>query len=155
MHPIKNIPFSQIRKATQEKKRVLTAEGFRVVSVRECEWLRIKKQQDIASFLKTLKCIQPKCQLTFEKILEGVKNKELYGFLIVDIHTPEDLKHFCRDFPLIIKNTNISREDIGVYMHKVAEQHDLLKKPKKYLISSYFGKNFLINTEMAEFYLNL
>ena len=40
-------------------------------------------------------------------------------------------------------------------MQKVAEQHDLLKKPKKYLISSYFGKEILINTEMAEFYLNL
>ena len=40
-------------------------------------------------------------------------------------------------------------------MQKVAEQHDLLKKPKKYLISSYFGKEILINTEMAEFYLDL
>ena len=40
-------------------------------------------------------------------------------------------------------------------MQKVAEQHDLLKKSKKYLISSYFEKEILINTEMAEFYLNL
>ena len=37
MHPIKNIPFSEIRKITQEKKQTLTAEGFRVMSVRECE----------------------------------------------------------------------------------------------------------------------
>ena len=154
-HPIKNISFSQIRKATQEKKQALTEEGFRVVSIRECEWLRMKKQSEIVSFLKTLKCVQPKYQLSFEKILKGIENKELYGFLIVDIHTPEDSKHFCRDFPPIIKNTNIGREDIGVYMEKVAEQHDLLKKPKKYLISSYFGKEILINTEMAEFYLNL
>ena len=87
MHPFKKIPFNQIRKATQEKKRALTAEGFRVVSIRECEWLRIKKQPEIASFLKTLKCIQPKRQLALEKILKGVKNKELYGFPIVDIHT--------------------------------------------------------------------
>ena len=139
-HPIKNIPFSQIREATQEKKRALTAEGFRVLSIRECEWLRMKKQSEIVSFLKPLKCVQPKHQLSFEKIVKGVKNKELFGFLIVDIHTPEDLKHFCRDFPPIIKNINISREDIGVYKQKVAEQHDLLKKPKKHLISSYFGK---------------
>ena len=154
-HPIKNIPFSQIREATQEKKRALTTEGFRVVAIKECEWLRMKKQSEIVSFLKTLKCVQPRHQLSFEKILKGIENKELFGFLIVDIHTPENLKHFCRDFPPIIKNTNIAREDIGVYMEKVAEQHDLLKKPKKYLISSYFGKEILINTEMAEFYLNL
>ena len=36
-HPIKNIPFSQIREAMQEKKRALPTEGFRVVSIRECE----------------------------------------------------------------------------------------------------------------------
>ena len=48
-HPIKNIPFSQIREATQGKKRALTAEGFRVVSIRECEWLRMKKQSEIVS----------------------------------------------------------------------------------------------------------
>ena len=115
----------------RRKKRALTEEGFRVVSIRECEWLRMKKQSEIISFLKTLKCVQPKYQLSFEKFLKGIENKELYGFLIVDIHTPEDLKHFCRDFPPIIKNKNIAREDIGVYMEKVAEQHDLLKKTKK------------------------
>ena len=67
-HPIKNISFSQIRKATQETKRAFTEEGFRVVSIRECEWLRMKKQSEIVSFLKTLKCVQPKYQLSFEKI---------------------------------------------------------------------------------------
>ena len=93
--PVKNIPFSQIRKAIQEKKRAFTAEGFRVVSIRECECLRMKKQSEIVSFLKNLKCVQPKHQLSFEKIVKGIKNKELFGFLIVDIHIPEDLKHFC------------------------------------------------------------
>ena len=40
-------------------------------------------------------------------------------------------------------------------MQKVAKQNELLKKPKKYLIRSYFGKEFLINTKKIEFYLNL
>ena len=37
MHPIKSIPFSEIRKTTQEKERAITREGFQVVSVRECK----------------------------------------------------------------------------------------------------------------------
>ena len=53
-HPMKNIPFSQIREATQEKKRALTAEGFRVVSIRECEWLRMRKQSEIATETSTI-----------------------------------------------------------------------------------------------------
>ena len=131
--------WGEIRKTTQEKNKPLPQKEF--------EWCpsenvsgENKKTTRIAFFLKTLKCVQPKRQVGFEKILEGVKSKELYGFLIVDIHTPNDLKYFCQDFPPIIKNKNISREDIDVYMRKVAEQHDLLKRPKKYLISSYFEK---------------
>ena len=54
-HSIKNIPFSQIGEATQEKKRALTAEGFCVVSIRECKWLRMKKQSEIVSFFKNFK----------------------------------------------------------------------------------------------------
>ena len=40
-------------------------------------------------------------------------------------------------------------------MKNVAEEHHLLKKEQKYLISSYFGEKFLINSEMAKFYLEM
>ena len=79
----------------------------------------------------------------------------MYGFLIVDIHTPNELKEKFKDFPLIIKNSFISRKDIGDYMQNVAEEHDLLKKKQKYLISSYVAEKFLINSEMAKFYLEM
>ena len=39
-------------------------------------------------------------------------------------------------------------------MQKIAEQ-GFLKKPRKYLISSYFGEEIFINTRMAKFYLEL
>ena len=93
--------------------------------------------------------------MTFEKILEGIRNESLYGFLIVDIHTPDKLKENFKDFPLLIKNSFISLDDIGSYMKNVAEEHNLLKKEQKYFISSYFGEKFLINSEMAKFYLKM
>ena len=40
-------------------------------------------------------------------------------------------------------------------MKNVAEEHDVLKKEQKYLISSYFGEKFLINSKMAKFYLEM
>ena len=127
----------------------------RVVEMRECQWKQLAKRGDIATYLKTLKTVQPKRQLSFHKILEEVKNGTLYGFLLVDIHTPNHLKEKYKHFPLIIKITCVSRDDIGGYMRNVAEGHGLLKKPKKYLISSHFGKEILINTEMAKFYLEM
>ena len=101
----------------------------------------VGKRADIAVYLKTLKAVQLKKQLLFNKILEGVKNRTLYVFLLLDIHTPNYLEEKYKDFPLIIKNTFIFRDDFGEYMRSVAEEHGLLKKPKKYLIS-HFGKKF-------------
>ena len=73
----------------------------------------------------------------------------------MDIHTPNQLKKKCKDFPFSIKNTCVSKDDIGEYIRNVAEEHGQLKKRQKYLISSHFGKEILINTEMAKFYLEM
>ena len=141
-HPLRNIPHEIIREETKNNKKRLEKEGFRVMEMRECEWLKIRKQPEVSRFLKTLKSVTPKRRLSFEKILDGVRNESLYGFLIVDIHTPDELKEKFKDFPLIIKNSFVSLDDIGDYMKSVAEEHHLLKKEQKYLISSYFGEIF-------------
>ena len=99
--------------------------------------------------------MEPCNQLTFEKIIEGMQSEFLFGLLICSIHTPEELTPKFSDFPPIIKNTMISRSGIGEYMQKIAEEQGFLKKPRKYLISSYFGEEILINTRMAKFYLDL
>ena len=74
IHPVKKIPHSEIRKATLEKKRLLEAEGFTVVEMRECQWKQLVKRADIVAYLKILMAVQPKSQLPFNKILKGVKN---------------------------------------------------------------------------------
>ena len=67
IHPVKKIPHSEVRKATLENKRRLEAEGFDVVEMRECRWKQLAKRNDIAAYLKTLKSVQPKRQLSFTK----------------------------------------------------------------------------------------
>ena len=66
IHPIKNIPFAEIRKMMQEKKQAHSPERFRMVSIKECEWLKIKKQE-IASVLKMIKCVQRKADFHSKK----------------------------------------------------------------------------------------
>ena len=58
----------------------------------------------------------------FWKILNSIQKGELYGFVFVDMHTPESLKSRYDDFPMIFKNVEISCEDICPYMETVAEQ---------------------------------
>ena len=113
------------------------------------------KQPHTAVFVKNIKSVQPKKQLNFEIILREVQNDQLYGFLFVDIHTPEHLKEKYSDFPIIIKNVMVSRDDLSPYMKEVAEENDYLKKPRKTLISSYFGTNHFVSSNMLKFYLEM
>ena len=71
-HPLKNIPHEDIWKETADNRKKLEEEGFRVVEMKECEWLKIRKQPEVSCFLKTLKSITSKRELTFEKIVEGI-----------------------------------------------------------------------------------
>ena len=75
----------------------------------------------------------------------------------MEYYIPDELglKLKFADFPLIIKNAIISREDLSPYTLKIAKEKDCLKKPRQYLISSYFGKNILINSEIAKFHLSM
>ena len=130
----KNI--KDLQKTTQENTEKLEAEGLGVCRITECEWQQMKKSPEISSFLKKLKCVEPRKQPSFKKILKGIKNDTLYGFLFVDIHTPDELKPKFADFPMIIKNAMISRKDLSPYMLKIAEEQGCLKKPRQYLISS-------------------
>ena len=155
IHPLKKIEHEEIRRKTAEKKQILESFGYEVVQITECQWLRKRKETSVANFVKQLKMIQPRKQLNSKKIIEGVENGTLFGFVIVDIFTPNELKDKFKDFPLIIKNTFVSRDDIGSFMKSVAEEQGLLKKPEKFLISSYFGDKILLSTNLCKFYLEM
>jgi len=57
----------------------------------------------------------------------GVQDGSLFGFLFVDVETTPELQKELDDFPVVIKNMDISHKDIEPYMKKVAEKHEYLK----------------------------
>ena len=87
-HPLKNIPHEDIRKETADNRKKLEEEGFRMVEMRECEWLKIRRQPEVFCFLKTLKSITPKRKLTFEKIIEGIRTRACTVFLSLTFTLP-------------------------------------------------------------------
>ena len=112
MHHLKKIPHKDIRKETKNNTKKLEEERFRVVEMRECKRLKIRKQPELSPFLKTLNSVTLKQKLSFEKILKGIRNETLYCFLIVDIHTADELKEKFKSFFLIIKNSIITRKTL-------------------------------------------
>ena len=93
-------------------------------------------------------------RLFFQKILKGIQSGKLFGFVLVDIYTPNHLKQLFNEFPPIFKNAMVGREDVGELMKGFAEENGLLKKPRKMLISSYFGEKILLTTPLEKWYLD-
>jgi len=65
----------------------------------------------------------------------------LFGLLFVDFETPLVLQKELEDFSVVIKNYDVSRQDIGPYMQQVAEEHGYLKKLQRYMTSSHHATN--------------
>ena len=106
------------------------------------------------SFTQTLKSVRPRRRLSFQKILKGVQSDELFGFVLADIYTLRHLKPFFNEAPFIFKNAMVGRKDVGELMKGFAEENGLLKKPRRMLISSYFGEKILLTTPLAKWYLD-
>ena len=128
--------------------------GFRVRFIWECQWKQLSLEEDVIFFTKTLKSVRPRRRLSFQKILKGVQNGELFGFVLADIYSPNHLKQFFNEFPPIFKNAVVGREDVGELMKGFVEKNGLLKKPRRMLISSYFGEKILLTTPLAKWYLD-
>ena len=53
----------------------------------------------------------------------------------------------------IFKNTEISHDDIGPFIKSFGEENNIMPKPRRNLISSFFGKKILLITPLLKWYL--
>ena len=51
-----------------------------------------------------------------KQLEEDILNDKLFGFMKVDIETPEHLKEYFEEMTPIFKNTTVNYEDMGEYM---------------------------------------
>jgi len=119
---------------TENKEKMLSECGYTVGKIWECEWHHLKKRPEVLEYIQKLKCVKSRRQLSYQKILNGIKDDSLFGLLFVDVETPPDLKKELEDFPVVIKNSDVSRQDIGPYMQQVSEEHGYLKKTQRSLV---------------------
>ena len=92
---------------------------------------------------------------TEQEILDMIQCGALTGFIIADFESGPTLEKICDMFPLMFKRAYVGREDVGEPMASYLAANGLLKEPKLELISSHFGKELLINTELCKWYLDM
>ena len=72
-----------------------------------------------------------------------------------DNEVPEKLSSKIDNFPLIFKNTSVSKTDIRALMKNYTEEERLLSQPRKMLKSSFTIKNGTLITSLLLFQLQL
>ena len=93
--------------------------------------------------------------ISSEDIIEGVRQGSFYGFLTVDINTPENHPYInFNDFPPLFCNTNVSYKHWGGYTQKYYSEH-ISKKDRVLLIQAKKGVKMTLNTELLKFYLSI
>jgi len=149
-------PMVELREETEKNSQYIQDEGYHLVEMWECEWRRLKRtNRSIRNFLthEFQRPLDSYSNLTSEQILTGVLNGSLFGVVECDIEVPEELKEKFSEMCPIFKNVEISREDIGDYMREFAEENDIMSRPRRSLIGSYFGEKILLATPLLKWYL--
>ncbi len=88
------------------------------------------------------------------QLKKDVLNNELFGFIQVDIETPEDLKEKFSDMCPIFKNAEIKFEDIGEKMQNYHNENNIPFNKGKKRIGLYFRKEILLYTPLLKWYLH-
>ena len=152
---------SDPRKSTDEIEHYLKNTcGYTVVIKWECEWETLKRNDPVARQQTEVKQpirVDPSSISTpgtdKSSVLQAIQENKIFGFTLVDLHTPDELKHKFRDLPPIFKCCDVSRDDIGDHMRQFWEQTGSLARPRRMVISSYFGSKMLIPTPLLHWYL--
>ena len=129
--------------------------GYKVYHTWACEFEKKKKEdKELEKFCNELKIVvDNRYKLSEKEIVEDVLSGKIFGMVECDIYTPDDLKPAFAEFQPIIKHAYITRDDIGDTMRKFAEKNDLLKRPTKTLLASYYGNKLLLATPLLQWYL--
>ena len=59
------------------------------------------------------------------------KSGSLFGYIQCDLVVPDELKSQFANFPPIVKNTEVGRNDFGDYMNNYAIENEILKYPHR------------------------
>ena len=92
--------------------------------------------------------------LTVAELLEKIMNDELFGLVQCDVRVPDHLKSYFAQFLPVFKNAMVSLEDVGPHMRALCEHYGVLNKPRRTLISSYYGEQVLLTTSQIQWYID-
>ena len=146
--------YSKKRELDALRRHYKQEKGFKVIEIWECEKRRLYKTTNtVKQYIR--ENFPYKRSLAAEHFLEEIKKGNLFGYVQCDIEVPENLKSEFVNFPPILKNTLLTKSDIGDLTRNCAEERRLLSQPRRMLVSSFTLQNGTLITPLLLFYLQL
>ena len=89
------------------------------------------------------------------ELLEGIKVGELFGFIIADVISPENIIAEMMDFPPIIRKKTLTDDHLSEYTRNrlQIEKPNMKKFQRESLIQCFHGHQLLLMTPLVRFYL--
>ena len=127
---------------------------YQIVGMWECDWRSLYKF-DASVEIHLRKNVLYRRPLSEEGLIRVIIDGLLLGYVQCDIEVPEHLRDYFSNFPLIFKNTAVSRDDIGNLMKQYAEKENIMVQPRRMLMSSFILKNGTTISPLLLFHLQL
>ena len=126
-----DIEYGSRKKELDELRRgYIQDKGFSVIKMWGCEWWRLYKTTTNVK-LHIREKFPHKRSLTEQQLLEGRKKENLFGYVRCDIEVPEKLRANFSNFSPILRNTLVSKNDIGDLMKTYAKEEETMSQPRK------------------------
>ena len=155
----KQSPYTEAYAKWEEKKRYLEERGYRVYSVWECEFQQMVSSDDKLSLMVSR--MKPRFLKKYPRgvdmntILSNVLSEDFFGYLLVDIKTPPELKEKFADFPPLFANTNVNLQDLGPIMKEYCISNNITVQNRRMLVSGFDAEEILLSSSLLKFYLQM
>ena len=148
-------PMAELLAETR-KNTVYLRHFVKVVELWECEWKETRRD---AVVKKCLDAAFPRRRhvrwtMTSQQILSGVRAGTVFGLIECDLCVQEALREHFAEMQPVFKNIRLTRDDLGPFMRRYAEEHDIMATPRRMLVGSYRGDKILLATPLLRWYMD-
>ena len=139
----------------EQKEKVLRSRG-KLHVMRECIWKKELREKSLRHFHIPYFPLIMNVFGTQKELLNAMKNRNIFGFCVCDVHTPTEIYEKIRylNFPPIIRRESIDEDLLSPYMLSRCRDRGY-KLPQKTLIQCYNGTQMLLFTPLISFYMDL
>ena len=148
-------PMAELLAETR-KNTVYLRHFVKVVELWECEWKEVRRDPVVKKCLDAAfpRRHHVRWTMTSQQILSGVRAGTVFGLIECDLCVPEALREQFAEMQPVFKNIRLTRDDLGTFMRRYAEEHNIMATPRRMLVGSYRDDNILLATPLLRWYMD-